>query len=403
MKLIAKSAVLLAIIAALLSFIKFDYCRTNGWSPPSDYIHACYSDLPALFGERGLITNTWPYSSATNAVEYPPVTGVVMWATSFIVSDLVSDNGDKYRNYFDVNALLIALLFIASVIFLKKLKPQLWYLLPVAPAVVASLYINWDIWAVVSALAAIYYFDVGKYNKSAIALGLSIATKFFPIVLLLPIALILFRKSKVKELIRYLAITSATWLLINLPFIITTPVGWFRFFKLNSERAADWGSIWHALEIFGWEISPLNLISIIAFAILALAFMLFVYGIPEVPTLASIAFFLVAIFAITSKVYSPQYVLWLTPLAILAMVDKKDRSDFWIWQFAELIYHFAIWQYLAEIAGAEFAIPAGAYATAILLRVAALTWFCLRLMRRSTPKFGPQNLEFLSGVGQGYA
>ena len=100
MKLIAKSAVLLAIIAALISFIKFDHCRSNGWAPPSDYVHACYSDLPALFGERGLITNTWPYSSATNAVEYPPITGFVMWATSF----LVSDNGNKYRNYFDVNA-----------------------------------------------------------------------------------------------------------------------------------------------------------------------------------------------------------------------------------------------------------------------------------------------------------
>ena len=399
MKLIAKSAVLLAIIAALISFVKFDYCRSNGWSPPADYIHACYSDLPALFGERGLITNTWPYTSATNAVEYPPVTGVIMWATSF----LVGGGEDKFRNYFDVNALLIALLFIASVIFLKKLKPQLWYLLPVAPAVVVSLYINWDIWAVVSALAAIYYFDVGKYNKSAIALGLSIATKFFPIVLLLPIALILVRKSKIKELINYIALTSIAWLLINLPFIITTPAGWFRFFKLNSERAADWGSIWHSLEILGLKISHLNLISIIAFAVGALAFTLFVYGIPEVPTLASIAFFIVAIFVTSSKVYSPQYVLWLTPLAILAMVDEKDRFDFWIWQFAELIYHFAIWQYLAEVAGAEFAIPAGAYATAILLRVAALTWFCLRIMRRSTPKFGPQNLEFLSGVGQGYA
>ena len=399
MKLIAKSAVLLAIIAALISFVKFDYCRSNGWAPPGDYIHACYSDFPALFGERGLITNAWPYSSATNAVEYPPVTGLIMWATSF----LVGDGENKFRNYFDINALLIAILFIATVVFLKKLKPQLWYLLPIAPAVVASLYINWDIWAVISALAAIYYFDVGKYNKSAVALGLSIATKFFPIVLLLPIALIFFRKSKVKELIRYIAITFATWLLINLPFIITTPAGWFRFFKLNSERAADWGSIWHALEIFGLKINHLNLISIIAFAVVALAFTLFVYGIPEVPKLASIAFFIVAIFVTASKVYSPQYVLWLTPLAILAMVDKKDRFDFWIWQFAELIYHFAIWQYLAEVAGAEFAIPAGAYATAILLRVAALTWFCLRIMRRSTPKFGPQNLEFLSGVGQGYA
>ena len=399
MKLIAKSAVLLAIIAALISFVKFDYCRSNGWAPPGDYIHACYSDFPALFGERGLITNAWPYSSSTNAVEYPPVTGVIMWATSF----LVGDGEDKFRNYFDVNALLIAILFIATVVFLKKLKPQLWYLLPVAPAVVASLYINWDLWAVISALAAIYYFDVGKYHKSAIALGLSIATKFFPIVLLLPITLIFFRKSKIQELIRYIAITFAIWLLINLPFIITTPTGWLRFFKLNSERAADWGSIWHALEIFGLKINHLNLISIIAFAVVALAFTLFVYGIPEVPKLASIAFFIVAIFVTASKVYSPQYILWLTPLAILAMIDKKDRFDFWIWQFAELIYHFAIWQYLAEVSGAQFAIPAGAYATAILLRVAALTWFCLRIMRRSTPKFGPQNLEFLSGVGQGYA
>jgi uncharacterized membrane protein len=399
MKLIAKSAVLLAIIAALISFLKFDYCRSNGWTPPGDYIHACYSDFPALFGARGLITNSWPYSSATNAVEYPPVTGLIMWATSF----LVGSGEDKYRNYFDINALLVALIFIATVIFLKKLKPQLWYLFPIAPAVVASLYINWDIWAVISALAAIYYFDVGKYNKSAIALGLSIATKFFPIVLLLPIALILIRKSKIRELILYIAYTSITWLVINLPFIITTPAGWFRFFKLNSERAADWGSIWHALEIFGLKINHLNLISLIAFAVVALAFTLFVFGISDVPKLASIAFFIVAIFVTASKVYSPQYILWLTPLAILAMVDKKDRFDFWVWQFAELIYHFAIWQYLAEVSGASFAIPAGAYATAILLRVGALTWFSLRLMRRSTPKFGPQNLEFLSGVGQGYA
>ncbi|CAB4729393.1 unannotated protein [freshwater metagenome] len=399
MKLIAKSAVLLAIIATLISFVKFDYCRSNGWAPPADYIHACYSDFPALFGERGLITNSWPYSSASNAVEYPPITGVVMWATSF----LVGDGENKFRNYFDINALLVALLFIGTVVFLKKLKPQLWYLLPIAPAVVASLYINWDIWAVISALAAIYYFDVGKFNKSAIALGLSIATKFFPIVLLLPITLIFFRKSKIRELIHYLAITTLTWLLINLPFIITTPTGWFRFFKLNSERAADWGSIWHALEIFGLKINQLNLVSIVAFALVALAFTLFVYGIPEVPKLASIAFFIVAIFVTASKVYSPQYILWLTPLAILAMVDKRDRFDFWTWQFAELIYHFAIWQYLAQVSGANFAIPAGAYAIAILLRVLALTWFSLRIMRRSTPKFGPQNLEFLSGVGQGYA
>ena len=398
MKIVARSAVFLALIAALLSFAKFENCRSNGWAPPGDYIHACYSDLPALFGERGLITHSWPYSSATNAVEYPPLTGLVMWGSSF----LVSDSGNKYRNYFDINALLIALLFIASVILLKKLKPELWYLLPVAPAVVASLYINWDLWAVITSMAAIYLFDIGKYRTSALALGISIATKFFPIVLLLSIALILFRKAKLRELVEYFLITTLIWLAINLPFILTTPTGWFRFFKLNSERIADWGSIWYALEVLGIKVAHLNQISVIALLIGALAFALFIFGITEIPSLASVAFFIVAIFVTASKVYSPQYVLWLTPLAILAMIDKRDRLDFWIWQGAEFIYHIAIWQYLAEVSGAKFAIPAGAYAFAIVLRIAALAWFSLRLMRRSTPKFAPQNLEFLSDAGQGY-
>jgi hypothetical protein len=186
MKLLTKSTIFLAIIAALLSFAKFDHCRNFGWGTPDVYVHACYSDLPALLVDRGMIDHSWPYSSATNAVEYPPVTGIVMWATSFIVKK----NFGQYRAYFDFNAFLIALIFIGSVVLLRKMKPEFWYLFPIAPAVIASLYINWDIWAVISALGAIYYFDRKKYPPSALLLGISVATKFFPIVLLLPIALI---------------------------------------------------------------------------------------------------------------------------------------------------------------------------------------------------------------------
>jgi hypothetical protein len=39
-----------------------------------------------------------------------------MWVTSF----LVGDGEDKFVNYFDINALLVALLFIATVVFLKN-------------------------------------------------------------------------------------------------------------------------------------------------------------------------------------------------------------------------------------------------------------------------------------------
>lgn len=76
--------ILFALCAGLLSFIKFDHCYNKQWSVPDVYTHACYSDIPALFGARDLINHTWPFSSATNSVEYPPLTGVIMWATSLI-------------------------------------------------------------------------------------------------------------------------------------------------------------------------------------------------------------------------------------------------------------------------------------------------------------------------------
>lgn len=379
--------------------MKFDHCRIHGWGAPDNYVHACYSDLPSLFSDRGLTTHTWPYSSKTNAVEYPPLTGMVMYATSF----LVRHNGDQYRKYFDVNAIFLSILFIAVVLLLKRMRPDLWYLLPLAPVVIASLFINWDMWAVLPALGSIYYFDKGSNKKSALLLGIGTAVKFYPIVLALPALLIFWRRREIKSALNYFLVFGATWLLINLPFILTTPTGWYRFFKLNSERGADWGSIWHALYIFGIHIDHLNIFSTLLFLVGATAFAIFQLGLKEIPTLAQSSFFIVAIFVTASKVYSPQYILWLTPLAILALHDKKDRTAFWIWQGAEMIYHLAIWEYLAVYSGSHFGIPEKAYAAAILIRIAALGYFAAALIRKSTPEFDPQNREFLLSATEGYA
>jgi len=392
MRLATKSAIFIALIAALLSFIKFDHCRNHGWGGSDVYIHACYSDLPALLVDRNLNTHTWPYKSATNAVEYPPLTAMVMWSTSY----LVKHDYNQYRTYFDINALLIILLFIFVVILLKKMSPKYWYLAPLAPAVIASLFINWDIWAVLPALLAIYWFDQKLYRRSSLALGISIATKFFPIVLLLPISLILLKNRK--ELIKYNAIALGSWISINLPFALTTPKGWFRFFKLNSERGVDWGSIWHALNIYGIKIPSLNYFSLALFVIGAMAFTIYFFKLKEFPNLAMVSIFIVAIFVTASKVYSPQYILWLTPIAVLAITSSKEVKAFWIWQGAELIYHLAIWQELASTAGAHFAIPERLYAFAILLRVCALAYFLSTLARGKLEKspllLPPQAHEF---------
>jgi uncharacterized membrane protein len=364
----------LAILASLISFAKFSHCESTIWGTPDQYIHACYSDLPSLFGERGMVNNEWPYASDTKAVEYPVITGLVMYATSFLAHSPVS--------YFNLNVIFLALLFIGIVLLIKRIKPEFAYLVPVAPAMIASLYINWDLWAIATMLLAIYWFDQRKYQLSAIAISISISTKFLSVFLLLPIAFILWRQNKVKALIKYLLTTSLIWIAINAPIALTTPTGWWRFYKLNMERQADWGSLWLALSQLGIKLTNLNYLSILVLLIGFTSFVIFLFELKATPTLASVSFIVLAVVMIASKVYSPQYILWLTPLAAIA-IHKKDLHAFWIWQIAETMYHVAIWQHLALVTGAHFGLPSGGYAILTLIRIAATAYLVLVLVLRA--------------------
>ena len=373
---VSSSFVVILLAAGLISFLKFNHCRVNDWASPDNYIHACYTDIPALFAERGLNTNTFPYLSPTNSVEYPPIIGLGNWLISFITP---SENA--FRAFFDINALIIFILFLISAVIVRKISPTYQYLFPLAPAVIASLFINWDMWAVVSTLLAIYYFDKKKYEVSGIALGLSIATKFFPIVLLLPIAIIFYRNSQLHIFYRYLFTTTIIWSAINIPLALTHFDGWWRFFRLNIERGADFGSIWYALSLLDINISKLDLFYPLLSIALFIGLATYLLKLPRNPNLAAIALFALVIFTTAGKVYSPQYILWLTPLAVIALQNSRQLITFWFWQATEITYHLAIWQYLALFSGAQFGLPAGGYALATLLRVIGVCTFTYILMR----------------------
>ena len=370
-----RALIALALFASLISFAKFSHCENSGWATPDQYIHACYSDLPSLFGARGLDNNQWPYASDENSVEYPVITGLVMYATSFVANSPVS--------YFNVNIFFLILLFLATVLLVRKIRPEFAYLVPVAPAMIASLYINWDLWAIATMMLAIYWFDRKQYLHSSLAMALSISTKFLPVFLLIPIAFIFWRDAKAKELIKYIAVVAATWLAINLPFALTTPTGWWRFYKLNMERGADWGSIWLALQQLGINFTNLNYLSILLLLISLTSIAILLFELRFTPTLASVAFLVLASVMVASKVYSPQYVLWLTPLAVIALTNKKDLHAFWIWQAVEMIYHVAIWQHIALVTDAKFGLASTPFAVLTLVRIAGTIYLMAVLARRA--------------------
>ena len=394
MRVSTRVVLLLALLASLLSFAKFNHCAQTGWQSPDQYVHACYSDIPALYGERGLDKGVWAYSSGEDSVEYPVIQGAIMWITAKVIPNGIN-------NYFYTSALLLALLFIFISFITFRMKPEFGYLLPLAPAAVASLYINWDLWAIAMMMLAIYWFDRKAEVASAVALGIAISTKFLPIFLLIPIAIIFFRQERISKFLKYAVIAVATFALINLPVALTTPVGWWRFYDLNLNRGSDWGSLWYALSNLGLNLTHQNYLSILLLMIGLSALTIFLLQLRTPPTLAHTAIFVMIIVMAVSKVYSPQYVLWLTPLAVIALIDRRDLTVFWFWQGAEVIYHLAIWQHLAQVTGAQFGLPVVAYSVIALVRIGACLILLVRLAaRHQSSRVFPS--QFLLSTGESY-
>jgi uncharacterized membrane protein len=258
-------------------------------------------------------------------------------------------------------------------------------------------------------MLSIYWFDRKQYDLSALAIGISIATKFIP-VFLIPVAVYIFyRNQNLKGAIRYLAIAFSTWLVINLPVALTTFDGWWYFYKLNIERVADWGSLWYALSALGIGLANLNYLSILLLLACIAALGIFLFALDYIPTMAQTAFIVIAAVTCVSKVYSPQYVLWLAPLALIALIDKRDLPAFWIWQVSEVIYHVAIWQHLATVTGAKFGLPVTGYALISLVRIAATVALIAVLVRRALalrsqnrPDTQGKLADFLFEAGKSY-
>ena len=394
MRVSTRVVLLLALFASLLSYAKFNHCAVTGWQSPDQYVHACYSDIPALYGERALDKGVWAYSSGADSVEYPVIQGAVMWLTAKVIPHGIN-------NYFYGSALLLALLFIFISLLIFRMKPEFGYLLPLAPAAVASMYINWDLWAIATMMLAIYWFDRKAEVASAVALGIAVSTKFLPIFLLIPIAIIFFRQERISKFLKYAAISIATFAAINLPVALTTPEGWWRFYDLNLNRGSDWGSVWYSLSNLGLDLTHQNYLSILCLAIGLTALTIFLLQLRTPPTLAHTAIFVMIIVMAVSKVYSPQYVLWLTPLAIIAIIDKRELTVFWFWQGAEVMYHLAIWQHLAQVTGAKFGLPVVAYSVIALIRIGASILLLLRLAaRHQSSRVFPS--QFLLSTGESY-
>ncbi|MGW3442125.1 glycosyltransferase family 87 protein [Streptomyces sp. NPDC001076] len=366
-------------------------CYDSGWffGASSQYTHACYSDIPHLYQGRGFADGLVPYFDKLpgdmDYLEYPVLTGVFMevaaWLTPGSGSIMLQE-----QVYWFVNAgmlMLCAAVIAVCVVRTHRRRPWDGLLVALAPAFALTATINWDLLAVALTAAAMLMWSRSRPLAFGVLLGLATAAKLYPVFLLGPLFLLCWRAGKWREFFVAAGGAVAAWLVVNLPVMIFAFDGWSKFYTFSQERGVDFGSFWliwaqntttpPSTGFVNTAATVLVLLCFVGIAALALTA-------PRRPRFAQLAFLVVAAFILTNKVYSPQYVLWLVPLAVLA---RPKWRDFLIWQACEVAYFLGIWMYLAYTTSgdAHKGLPTDGYHWAIAVHLLGTLYLCGMVVR----------------------
>ena len=367
-------------------------CRAGAWNGYLSQFQAhCYTDIYPLYFGEGLSSGKVPYVG--HPVEYPVLIGGAMQLVAWLVHP-ISDPFTRGREFFDLTTLLLTVFAIVGVLATAYLagRSRRWTALGVAlaPAVILGAFINWDLIAMGLAMAGIAAWAARRGVLAGVLLGLAVATKFYPLLFFGPLLLLCLRAGRMREFWVTFGSAAVAWLVVDLPVMIAAPAGWARFYQLSDKRSADWGSIWYFVETEHWplvgttSVSALNVISAGAFLVACVLIVLLTLGAPRRPRVAQLFFLTLATFLLSNKVWSPQYVVWLAPLVVLA---RPRLGAYLLWRAAEVGDFFAIWAYLitVSVAGPSFigvgGIGTGLYFTALIARFATVLLLCGLVVR----------------------
>jgi uncharacterized membrane protein len=366
-------------------------CQAAGWPDDTATLFGryCYSDVPILFRERGLIDGVFPYAPApgAQALEYPVLTGYLMDATARLVRAVLpgADVAVASRAYFLTTVLVLLALAVltvwATVAALRRTggRPGDAVLVAAAPVLILAGTVNWDLLAVAAAVLAVLAWARDRPLVTGVLIGVGTAAKLFPLLLLLPLFLLCLRRREMGPFTRAAAGAAGAWVLLNLPVLLAHPDGWMEFWRFNAGRGAEFGSLWYALEGFGLSVPAVNAVALAVFGALLAGTAALTLRARRPLDLAQLACLVVGAFLLTNKVYSPQYALWLLPLVVIArgrVRRPRVLRDWAVWQAAEVVYWLAVWSWLAGSLPDE-----RYYAWATVLRVLATAYLCAQVAR----------------------
>ncbi|WP_405498749.1 glycosyltransferase family 87 protein [Nocardia sp. NBC_00511] len=391
------------------------------WDNGRQYIAMCYSDTVPLYGAEHLNEGAFPYKKKwvdfadgvpqDRYMEYPVLSGVYQYASMGIakawkMSALPGHSALEVVIYFNVVAIGLALAWLVTVWATALLAGRrVWdaALVALSPLVLVHAFTNFDALATAFAAGGLLAWARKRPVLAGVLLGLGGAAKLYPLLLLGPIVILCLRAQRVDDDddadwggLRPLraagaavGAAAASWVAVNAPIAILYPHGWWEFFRLNTQRHADPDSIYNVITSFtGWkgfdgaltaQQSPttLNAVSLLLFVAVCAAIAWIGLTAARRPRVAQLAFLVVAAFLLTNKVWSPQYSLWLVPLAVLALPQRRIllawmAIDALVW-VPRMFYYLGV---------DHKGLPEQWFTSAVVLRDLAVVGLCALVIRQ---------------------
>jgi uncharacterized membrane protein len=329
------------------------------WRDGRQYLAMCYSDIVPLYTAERLdqpglagfpYATSWTEHQGESAeqvryMEYPVLTGLYQWVAATLARTwmALADSGWLPSSapaivYFDISAVGLAAAWLVTVwalVRLSRRRPWDAALAALSPLVVVHAFTNFDTLATALATTGLLAWARRRPVLAGVLLGLGTATKFYPLFLLFPIQLLCLRAGRLRAGLQVTAAAALSWVVVNLPVAVLFPSGWAEFFRINRRRGADPDTLYTVVSAFtGWPgfagvlrvgqiPETLNLVSATLFLLACAAIGWVAWAAPRRPRLAQLCFLVMGAFLLVNKVWSPQYSLWLVPLAVLAIPRWK--------------------------------------------------------------------------------
>lgn len=391
--------------------------RVANWQNQRAYYELCYSDTVPLYTAELLNLGKFPYRSswietdssgkprtqydgarAIRYMEYPVLTGLYQYTAMSLAKTYTAITKAipipviaEVVMFFNISAFGLALAWMATVWATMLMSGRrVWDAAIVAgsPVLIFQAFTNFDALATACAAGAMLAWARRRPVVAGLLIGVGVALKLYPLMLLIPMLILGVRANRLRAVAQTAITAVITWSLVNLPVLLLYPRGWSEFFRLNTRRGDDMDSIYNVIKSFtGWRgFDPdlgfwqpptvLNAVSAVLFVVCLAGIAYVGLTAPQRPRLAQLAFLVVAAFLLTNKVWSPQFSLWLVPLAALALPHRRIllawmTIDALVW-VPRMLYLFG---------DPKLGLPEQFFTTTVLLRDIAVVALCALVIR----------------------